>query len=183
MLLAPPSDDGAEGGRDIDGGCGAATGGGRRRGDQVMHGPAQSFDPSHRHGRPGKQASDPRGEPPPGEPRRHLPRVPPSALPEPPAGPAAPTAALRGGGLPDLRHALHVCLVYERAAEARAAVVAFFAAGLTAGERCLYQGGGANWRRLERALATTRLAAGAGGRAALGEIAAPRSGGPARGLG
>jgi signal transduction histidine kinase len=143
-----------------------------------MQGPVPSFDPSHRHGTPGEQASDPRGEPPPGEPRRHLPRDPPSALPEPPAGPAAPTAALRGTGLPDLRHALHVCLVYERAAEARAAVVAFFAAGLTAGERCLYQGGGANWRRLERALATTRLAAEAGGRAALGEIAAPRSGGP-----
>jgi signal transduction histidine kinase len=89
-----------------------------------------------------------------------------------------PTAALRGSGLPDLRLALHVCLVYERAAEARAAVVAFFAAGLTAGERCLYQGGGANWRRLERALATARLAAEAGGRAALGEIAAPRSGEP-----
>jgi signal transduction histidine kinase len=81
--------------------------------------------------------------------------------------------------LPGWRHGLHVCLVYERAAEARAAVAAFFAAGLTAGERCLYQGGGANWRRLERALATTRLAAEAGGsRAALGEIAAPRSGGP-----
>jgi signal transduction histidine kinase/CheY-like chemotaxis protein len=88
------------------------------------------------------------------------------------------SAALRGNGLGDLRHGLHVCLVYERAAEARAAVVAFFAAGLTAGERCLYQGGGANWRRLERALATTRLAAEAGGRAALGEIAAPRSGEP-----
>jgi signal transduction histidine kinase len=88
------------------------------------------------------------------------------------------TAAFRGSGLPDLRHGLHVCLVYERAAEARAAVVAFFAAGLTAGERCLYQGGGANWRRLERALATARRAAEAGGRAALGEIAAPRSGGP-----
>ncbi|HEY6324357.1 MAG TPA: ATP-binding protein [Thermoanaerobaculia bacterium] len=80
--------------------------------------------------------------------------------------------------MPDLRHALHVCLVYERAAEARAAVAAFFAAGLTAGERCLYQGGGANWRRLERALAAARLAAEAGGRAALGEIAAPPSGGP-----
>jgi signal transduction histidine kinase len=89
-----------------------------------------------------------------------------------------PTVALRGSGFSDLRHALHVCLVYERAAEARAAVVAFFAAGLTAGERCLYQGGGANWRRLERALATTRVAAEAGGRTALGEIAAPRSGAP-----
>lgn len=142
-----------------------------------MYGPAQSFDPGRR-GTPGEPASDPRGEPPPGEPRRHLPRDPPSAPAEPPAGPAIRTAALRGNGLPDLRHALHVCLVYERAAEARAAVVAFFAAGLTAGERCLYQGGGANWRRLERALATTRLAAEAGGRAALGEIAAPRSGGP-----
>jgi len=31
--------------------------------------------------------------------------------------------------LPGWRHALHVCLVYERAAEARAAVAAFFAAG------------------------------------------------------
>ncbi|HEV3074947.1 MAG TPA: ATP-binding protein [Thermoanaerobaculia bacterium] len=91
------------------------------------------------------------------------------------------TAASRGSGLPDLQHALHVCLVYERAAEARAAVVAFFAAGLAAGERCLYQGGGANWRRLERALATARLAAEGGGHTALGalgEIAAPRSGGP-----
>ncbi|HXO41344.1 MAG TPA: ATP-binding protein, partial [Thermoanaerobaculia bacterium] len=93
----------------------------------------------------------------------------------------APTPTLRAGGLPDRRHGLHVCLVYERAAEARAAVVAFFAAGLTAGERCLYQGGGANWRRLERALATTRRVAEAGGHTAigaLGEIAAPRRGGP-----
>ena len=98
--------------------------------------------------------------------------------------PTAPILTLRANGLPDLRHALHVCLVYERAAEARAAVVAFFAAGLAAGERCLYQGGGANWRRLERALATARLAAEAGGhsalgaRGALGEIAAPRTSGP-----
>jgi len=129
-----------------------------------MYGPAQSFDPSRR-GTPGEPASDP---------RRQLPRDPPAAPTEPPAG----SAVLRGSGLPDLRHALHVCLVYERAAEARAAVAAFFAAGLTAGERCLYQGGGANWRRLERTLATTRLAAEAGGRAALGEIDAPRSGGP-----
>jgi signal transduction histidine kinase len=142
-----------------------------------MYSPAQTFNPSdHR---------DPRGERAP-DPRRHLirdpPRDPPSApapAAEPPAGPALGTAAFRGSGLAaDPRHGLHVCLVYERAAEARAAVAAFFAAGLTAGERCLYQGGGANWRRLERALATTRLAAEAGGHMALGEIAVPRSGGP-----
>lgn len=146
-----------------------------------MYGPAQTFDPSRHRGTPGEPAADP---------RRHLirdpPRDPPSApaSAEGPAGPAARTAALGGSGLPDLRHGLHVCLVYERAAEARAAVVAFFAAGLTAGERCLYQGGGANWRRLERALATARLTAEGGGHpargalGALGEIAAPRSGGP-----
>jgi len=149
-----------------------------------MYGPAQSFNPSRRRGSPGEPAAEPRGRPTPLEPlepRRHLPRDPPPASPAPPAGladPAATLHTLRGNGFSDLRHTLHVCLVYERAAEARAAVVAFFAAGLTAGERCLYQGGGANWRRLERALASIRIAAEAGGRAALGEIAAPRGGGP-----
>jgi signal transduction histidine kinase/CheY-like chemotaxis protein len=141
-----------------------------------MYGPAQSFNPSHHRDTRGEPASDS---------WRHLIRDPPSApapATEPPAGPALGTAAFRGSGLAaEPRHGLHVCLVYERAAEARAAVAAFFAAGLTAGERCLYQGGAANWRRLERALATTRLAAAAGGHTALGalgEIAAPRSGGP-----
>jgi signal transduction histidine kinase/CheY-like chemotaxis protein len=145
-----------------------------------MYGPAQSFDPSRYPGTPGEPASDPRRHLP-SDPRRDPPRDPPSAPAEAPAGPAVRTAAFRGSALPDLRHALHVCLVYERAAEARAAVVAFFAAGLAAGERCLYQGGGANWRRLERALATARLAAEAGGHTALGalgEIAGPPSGGP-----
>jgi len=146
-----------------------------------MHGPLESFDPSRGRGTPapgGKPASEVRGKPPPRETRRRPLPDPPPAPPEHPPGFPLPSAAFRGSGFSDLRHALHICLVYERAAEARAAVVAFFAAGLTAGERCLYQGGGANWRRLERALASTRLAAEAGGRPALGEIAAPRSGGP-----
>jgi signal transduction histidine kinase len=143
-----------------------------------MNGPWKSIDHSRGHATPGTPASEPRGESPPREARHHQPREPPPGSPERPAGLPVPAAAIRGsGGISGSRHGLHVCLVYERAAEARAAVVAFFAAGLTAGERCLYQGGGANWRRLERALATTRLAAEAGGHPALGEVAAPRSGG------
>jgi signal transduction histidine kinase len=91
----------------------------------------------------------------------------------PAAGPA---------GVFDLQHANHACLVYERAAEARAAVVAFFTAGLAAGDRCLYGGGGTNWRRIERALAAGPPAPAAGGldlldtTAALGEIRRPPPG-------
>src|ERR1700688_1914313 len=127
-----------------------------------MHGPLESFDPSRGRGTPapgGKPASEVRGKPPPRETRRRPLPDPPPAPPEHPPGFPLPSAAFRGSGFSDLPHALHICLVYERAAEARAAGVAFFAAGLTAGERCLYQGGGANWRRLERALASTPLAA------------------------
>jgi signal transduction histidine kinase len=83
-------------------------------------------------------------------------------------------------GLLDLQHANHLCLVYERAAEARAAVVAFFNAGLAAGDRCLY-GGGANWRRIERTLAmglhAPAIAGRNGGPAVLGEIRPPRGSG------
>ncbi|HYL06240.1 MAG TPA: ATP-binding protein [Thermoanaerobaculia bacterium] len=77
------------------------------------------------------------------------------------------------GGYAERQHANHICLVYERAGEARTAVAAFFAAGLAAGERCLYQGGGGTWRRIERTLAS-----GQRGAAALGEIALPRGAGP-----
>jgi signal transduction histidine kinase len=77
-----------------------------------------------------------------------------------------------------LQHTNHFCLVYERAAEARAAVVAFFTAGLAAGDRCLYGGGGANWRRIERALTAGPYSpAGDGFAAALGEIGPPRDDG------
>ncbi len=72
-----------------------------------------------------------------------------------PSGP--PLAA---AGFPDHPQARHACLIYEQAAESRAAVAAFFAAGQAAGERCLYHGGAANRRRVERALAAYRAAPG-----------------------
>jgi len=102
---------------------------------------------------------------------------------QPAEGRTAPAAGASATGLLDLhlRRANHLCLVYERAAEARAAVVAFFAAGLAAGERCLYGGGTANWRRIERALADTRFApvrASAPAPSAVGEIVPPGGGGP-----
>jgi signal transduction histidine kinase/ActR/RegA family two-component response regulator len=62
-------------------------------------------------------------------------------------------------GHPDPRANSHICLIYERITEARAAIVTFFTAGLAAGERCLYLGDLAGWRRVERALAAPRLAA------------------------
>jgi signal transduction histidine kinase len=46
----------------------------------------------------------------------------------------------------------HLCLIYRSAAEQAAALVSFFKAGLTAGERCLFVGHGTSARRLERAL-------------------------------
>ena len=67
---------------------------------------------------------------------------------------------LAAAGFPDPFQGRHVCLIYERAAESRAAVAAFFAAGQAAGERCLYHGGDANRRRIERALAAHRAAPG-----------------------
>jgi|GEM_PF-991312 len=138
---------------------------------------SQSLDPSRNSGNRGNPASEPRAAQTPGGPEGQSTHPPFPAQPPLPAGVAIRAAASRGSGYSDLQHALHICLVYERAAEARAAVVAFFAAGLSAGERCLYQGGGANWRRLERALATAGLAARAAGHPALAEIGAPRSGG------
>ena len=67
---------------------------------------------------------------------------------------------LAAAGFPDHPQARHACLIYEQAAESRAAVAAFFAAGQAAGERCLYHGGDANRRRIERALAANRAAPG-----------------------
>jgi signal transduction histidine kinase len=96
------------------------------------------------------------------------------ASPPPAPGPLPSLAGARPGGALERQHAKHICLVYERAAEARAAVTAFFAAGLTAGERCLYQGGAGSWRRIERGLAPGQLR----GAPALGEISLPRGGGP-----
>jgi signal transduction histidine kinase len=95
-------------------------------------------------------------------------------------GQAAPGPALSSTGAPhcgfiERQHANHICLVYERVAEARTAVVAFFAAGLAAAERCLYQGDGGSWRRIERTLAAAGQQR---GRFALGDIAIPRDGGP-----
>jgi signal transduction histidine kinase len=84
-----------------------------------------------------------------------------------PSSPGAPD------GFIERQHINHICLVYERAAEARAAVVAFFTAGLAAGERCLYQGD--SWRRIQRTLTTAGQHRRASG---LGEIAVPRAGGP-----
>jgi signal transduction histidine kinase len=69
------------------------------------------------------------------------------------------TAARRGDHF-GLSQGGHVCLIYERAAEARTAVLAFFVAGLAAGERCLYYGSAAAWRRIENALADAYLPAG-----------------------
>jgi signal transduction histidine kinase len=90
-------------------------------------------------------------------------------------GPVPPSAGVPGDFV-ERQHANHICLVYGRAAEARAAVVTFFDAGLAAGERCLYQGGsGGSWQRIQRTLAI----AGEHRRgSALGEIAVPRAGGP-----
>ncbi len=51
-----------------------------------------------------------------------------------------------------LRPGDHLCLIYRSAAEQAAALVSFFRAGLTAGERCLFVGHGTSARRLERAL-------------------------------
>ncbi|MEA2599515.1 MAG: hypothetical protein QOF89_507 [Acidobacteriota bacterium] len=51
-----------------------------------------------------------------------------------------------------LRPGDHLCLIYRSAAEQAAALVSFFKAGLTAGERCLFVGHGTSARRLERAL-------------------------------
>ena len=51
-----------------------------------------------------------------------------------------------------LRPGDHLCLIYRSAAEQTAALVSFFKAGLTAGERCLFVGHGTSARRLERAL-------------------------------
>ncbi|HYX22947.1 MAG TPA: MEDS domain-containing protein [Thermoanaerobaculia bacterium] len=51
-----------------------------------------------------------------------------------------------------LRPGDHLCLIYHSAAEQTAALVSFFKAGLTAGERCLFVGHGTSARRLERAL-------------------------------
>ncbi len=85
----------------------------------------------------------------------------------------SPPENRRAGGFVERRHAHHICLIYEQASEARAAVQAFFAAGSSAGERCLYHGSAGSWRRIERALA-------AGQRrdspAALGELTLPSSG-------
>ncbi|HSS49787.1 MAG TPA: MEDS domain-containing protein, partial [Thermoanaerobaculia bacterium] len=46
----------------------------------------------------------------------------------------------------------HLCLIYRSAAEQTAALVSFYKAGLTAGERCFFVGHGVSARRLERAL-------------------------------
>ena len=51
-----------------------------------------------------------------------------------------------------LRPGDHLCLIYHSAAEQAAALVSFFKAGLTAGERCFFVGHGTSARRLERAL-------------------------------
>jgi signal transduction histidine kinase len=51
-----------------------------------------------------------------------------------------------------LRPGDHLCLIYRSAAEQAAALVSFFKAGFTAGERCLFVGHGTSARRLERAL-------------------------------
>jgi signal transduction histidine kinase len=59
-----------------------------------------------------------------------------------------------------VRHGDHLCLIYEADAEKSAALVAFFKAGLAAGERCLFAGHAASGRRLERALEEAGLAAG-----------------------
>jgi signal transduction histidine kinase/CheY-like chemotaxis protein len=116
----------------------------------------ESSRPPHSHAEPDAAAdaapSAPRARPPGGEEQR----------------PAIERIERRAAGLFGLPQGSHACLVYERSAEARAAVVAFFAAGLASGERCLYLGGSASWRRIERALADAGLPAGAGGRAATG---------------
>jgi signal transduction histidine kinase len=94
-----------------------------------------------------------------------------SFAPQPPRGDVPrPALERRPAGLFGLPLGSHVCLVYERSAEARAAVVAFFAAGLASGERCLYLGGSASWRRIERALAAAALPAGAGSSRATGAL-------------
>jgi signal transduction histidine kinase len=51
-----------------------------------------------------------------------------------------------------LRPGDHLCLIYRSAAEQAAALVSFFKAGFTAGERCLFVGHGTSANRLERAL-------------------------------
>jgi signal transduction histidine kinase/ActR/RegA family two-component response regulator len=103
---------------------------------------------------------------------------------QPPTGePSRPAIERQAAGFFGLPHGSHVCLVYERSSEARSAVVAFFAAGLAAGERCLYLGGSASWRRIERALTASYLPAGAGSRraaGALGEVERPRRAGDPR---
>ncbi|MBW8877143.1 MAG: MEDS domain-containing protein [Acidobacteria bacterium] len=57
-----------------------------------------------------------------------------------------------------LRPGDHLCLIYHSAAEQTAALVSFFKAGLTAGERCLFVGHGTSARRLERALESAGVA-------------------------
>ena len=57
------------------------------------------------------------------------------------------------GRVARLRQGDHLCLIYDRAADQRAALLPFLKRGLAAGERCLYLADGATTDLAERALA------------------------------
>ncbi len=115
---------------------------------------------------------------PPPTPAGHRAPPPPAAGPAPPH--PAPSPSAPHHGLPELHAGHHICLIHERSAEARTALVTFFAAGLAAGEQCLYLGDLAEWRRLGRALAAARQEAETGrrGEALLRLRRAPRGEAP-----
>src|ERR1700710_1636560 len=52
----------------------------------------------------------------------------------------------------------HLCLIYRSAGEQTAALVSFYKAGLSAGERCFFVGHATSARRLERALESAGMA-------------------------